>query len=270
MGPLSTRPPPSRRHSTKLLKPEARKSLLGTYLTLARSSSNRTPRSSASMTAWSCAGVQDIAAYPVMPTRVAGIEMKWPSALINALPTNNRTCRDPAEAPLMATARSGHKYWKMRREEYEPKGIRWAVDYDCLRPRLIQIYKSSNVRLQGLTPGTLRLLDRPRLLFAGCQCRFAHLSATTSAAMGLSTDGIDVDSSPDERRRGRQRHRMQRRRHLPQGRLRRRWPARQLSHGEDPHPPQHRKSKGWASPSAARLRAVSAMWMSRAPSPCSP
>src|SRR5580700_445222 len=28
-------------------------------------------------------GAQDQAAYPVMPTRVAGIEMKWPAALIN-------------------------------------------------------------------------------------------------------------------------------------------------------------------------------------------
>ena len=28
-------------------------------------------------------GVQDLAAYPVMQTRIAGIEMKWPSALLN-------------------------------------------------------------------------------------------------------------------------------------------------------------------------------------------
>src|SRR5262249_31382216 len=28
-------------------------------------------------------GVQDLAAYPVMLTRVAGVEMKWPAALIN-------------------------------------------------------------------------------------------------------------------------------------------------------------------------------------------
>ena len=28
-------------------------------------------------------GAQDLAAYPVMQTRVAGVEMKWPAALIN-------------------------------------------------------------------------------------------------------------------------------------------------------------------------------------------
>jgi hypothetical protein len=39
----------------------------------------------------------------------------------------------------------------MRREEYEPKGLRWAVDYDCQRPRLIQIFKSSNAQVEGVT-----------------------------------------------------------------------------------------------------------------------
>jgi len=34
-------------------------------------------------------GVQDLAAYPVMPTRVAGIEMKWPAALINVYEQSN-------------------------------------------------------------------------------------------------------------------------------------------------------------------------------------
>ena len=52
------------------------------------------------------------------------------------------------------------KYWKMRREEYEPKGIRWAADYDCQRPRLIQIYKSSDVNLRRPDVQALRLLDR--------------------------------------------------------------------------------------------------------------
>ncbi len=34
-------------------------------------------------------GVQDLAAYPMMPTRVAGIEMKWPAALINVYEQSN-------------------------------------------------------------------------------------------------------------------------------------------------------------------------------------
>jgi polygalacturonase len=78
-------------------------------------------------------GVQDIAAYPVMWTRIAGIEMNWPAALINV-----------CEQSKVAITGKGRidgdgkpfwdKYWAMRKE-YEAKGLRWAVDYDCMRPR---------------------------------------------------------------------------------------------------------------------------------------
>lgn len=34
-------------------------------------------------------GIQDLAAYPEMPTRVAGIEMTWPAALINVYEQSN-------------------------------------------------------------------------------------------------------------------------------------------------------------------------------------
>ncbi|HEV2448505.1 MAG TPA: glycosyl hydrolase family 28 protein [Candidatus Sulfopaludibacter sp.] len=87
------------------------------------------------------------------------------------------------------------KYWKMRREEYEPKGLRWAVDYDCRRPRLIQIYKSSNVDLQGLTLKrsgfwTVHICYSRQVTVDGIIIR-----NNTPEAKGPSTDGIDIDSS---------------------------------------------------------------------------
>jgi hypothetical protein len=45
------------------------------------------------------------------------------------------------------------KYWRMRREEHEPNGLGRAVHDDCRRPSLIRIYDSSDVDLEGLTPG---------------------------------------------------------------------------------------------------------------------
>ncbi len=138
-------------------------------------------------------GAQDLAAYPVMPTRVAGIEMKWPAALINVYEQSN--VQISGKGSVDGDGKIWwDKYWKMRREEYEPKGLRWAVDYDCQRPRLIQIYKSSNVRLQGLT------LKRSGFWTVHiCYSQDVNADQLTIrnniGGKGPSTDGIDIDSS---------------------------------------------------------------------------
>jgi polygalacturonase len=138
-------------------------------------------------------GVEDLAAYPMMPTRVAGIEMNWPAALINVY----------EQSDVSITGRGvvdgdgkvwWDKYWKMRREEYEPKGIRWAVDYDCRRPRLIQIFKSSGVKLEGLSLKrsgfwTVHICYSTKVTVQGLTIR------NNEGGKGPSTDGIDLDSS---------------------------------------------------------------------------
>ena len=140
-------------------------------------------------------GVQDQAAYPVMQTRVAGIEMKWPAALINVYEQYG------VEISGKGTIDGDGKFWWdaywALREEYEPKGLRWAADYDCQRPRLIQIYKSSDVNLSGPDAQALGLLDgrtsatRTKVHVDGITIR------NNIGGMGPSTDGIDVDSSAD-------------------------------------------------------------------------
>jgi polygalacturonase len=137
-------------------------------------------------------GVQDQAAYPVMQTRIAGIEMKWPAALINVYQ------QDGVEISGAGTIDGDgklwwDKYWALRRE-YEPKGLRWAADYDCPRPRLIQIYKSAGVNLSGLT------LKRSGFWTVHiCYSTKMHVDGVTIrnniGGFGPSTDGIDVDSS---------------------------------------------------------------------------
>lgn len=140
-------------------------------------------------------GVQDQAAYPVMPTRVAGIEMDWPAALINVYQQQN--VRISGKGTIDGNGKMWwDKYWKMRREEYEPKGLRWAVDYDCQRPRLIQVYKSSNVQLEGLTlkrPGfwTVHICYSQKVTADGLVIR------NNTEARGPSTDGVDIDSSSE-------------------------------------------------------------------------
>ncbi len=134
-------------------------------------------------------GVPDDAAYPRLPTRVAGIEMVWPSGLINVDGQTN------VKISGAGTIDGQGKFWwdkyRALRKTYEPRGLRWAADYDCERARLIVIYKSADVTLQGLH---LR-----RSGFWTVQvCYDEHVTVdgvTISDNGGPSTDGVDVDSS---------------------------------------------------------------------------
>lgn len=85
------------------------------------------------------------------------------------------------------------RYWALRKE-YGPKGLRWAADYDCKRVRLIQVYKSSDVELTGLTLErsgfwTVHLCYSKNITVDGITIR------NNIGGRGPSTDGVDVDSS---------------------------------------------------------------------------
>lgn len=138
-------------------------------------------------------GVQDDAAYPLVFTRVAGIEMEWPAALINAHHLKNvkiygKGVIDGSGKPWW------DRYWAMNRD-YSAKGLRWIVDYDCKRPRLILIYKSSDVSVEGLTlkePGfwTVHICFSDHITVDG-----VTIQANCEDQFGPSSDGIDIDSS---------------------------------------------------------------------------
>jgi len=139
-------------------------------------------------------GVESLAGYPILQTRVAGIEMKWPAALINVYGQSG--VKISGQGTIDGDGKIWwDAYWKLRRED-EPKGLRWASDYDCQRPRLIQIYDSSNVDLQGLR------LERSGFWTVHiCYSRKVTVDGVTIrnniGGKGPSTDGIDVDSSSD-------------------------------------------------------------------------
>jgi polygalacturonase len=137
-------------------------------------------------------GVEDQAGYPVMQTRIAGVEMKWPAALINVYEQSH--VKISGKGVIDGEGKIWwDKYWALRKD-YEPKGLRWAADYDCQRPRLIVIYKSSDVDLQGLE------LRRSGFWTVHiCYSQRVHVDGTTIrnniGGKGPSTDGIDIDSS---------------------------------------------------------------------------
>lgn len=148
-------------------------------------------------------GAQELKDFPELPTRVAGIEMTWPAAMINV--------RDQHDVTITGKGTidgNGQVWWKAYRDlraGYEPKGLRWAADYDSKRVRLSLIQNSYNVKYGGglllKRPGfwTVQVLYSHDVAIDGLTIRAnAELTGKTGELLrGPSTDGIDIDSSHD-------------------------------------------------------------------------
>ena len=148
-------------------------------------------------------GAQTLADFPELPTRIAGIEMTWPSALLNV--------RDQHDVTITGKGTidgNGQIWWKAYRDlraGYEPRGLRWAADYDSKRVRLSLIQNSSNVHYGGglllKRPGfwTVQVLYSHDIFIDGLTIR-ANAESTGAPGellRGPSTDGVDIDSSHD-------------------------------------------------------------------------
>lgn len=137
-------------------------------------------------------GSQNFNDYPDIDTRVAGLEMKWPAALINMIGVKN------AALTGKGTVNARGKfcwdlYWKMRKE-YDSKGLRWIVDYDVKRVRTVLVQNATDVSVKELTfknAGfwTVQLLYSTQITVDGVVIK------NNEDGSGPSTDGVDVDSS---------------------------------------------------------------------------
>jgi polygalacturonase len=138
-------------------------------------------------------GSEKLEDYPMLPTRIAGIEMSWPAALVNVREQQNVTITGKGSIDG-----DGPAWWKLYwdlRANYEPKGLRWASDYDARRPRLLLIQNSSQVQLGGG-------IELRRSGFWTVQILYSHdvhvdgvTIRNNEGGKGPSTDGIDIDSS---------------------------------------------------------------------------
>lgn len=138
-------------------------------------------------------GSRNLADYPVLPTRVAGIEMRWPAALVNIY--GERDVGLVGEGCIDGDGQVfWDSYWALR-ASYEPRGLRWASDYDAQRPRLVQVFEAARVNIgEGLLLRrsgfwTLHLCYSEDVTVDGITIR------NNDEARGPSTDGIDIDSS---------------------------------------------------------------------------
>jgi len=137
-------------------------------------------------------GSQKFSDYPDIDTRIAGIEMIWPAALINLINVKNAAITGDG----IVNARGKFcwdKYWATRKE-YDAKGLRWIVDYDVKRIRTVLVQNSSDVTVKGITYKnagfwTIQLLYSHHITVNGV------IIKNNEDGSGPSTDGVDVDSS---------------------------------------------------------------------------
>ena len=135
---------------------------------------------------------EDINDYPEIETRIAGIEMTWPSAVINVLGVRNACISGRGRIDCRGKV-FWDKYWVMRKD-YEKRKLRWIVDYDCKRVRGLLVSDSRDVTLKDFT--------LMRTGFWACQILYSTHCTVDGVTInnnigghGPSTDGIDIDSS---------------------------------------------------------------------------
>lgn len=139
----------------------------------------------------------DESKYPIIPTRVAGIEMDWYGGILNV---NN--CQNVTISGQGTVNGSGeywwNKYWGQdyvsgMRKDYDHKGLRWAVDYDCMRVRNIVIANSENIKLTGIKSMKSGFWN-VHILYSN-NVNVDNIQILENGDESPSTDGIDIDSS---------------------------------------------------------------------------
>ncbi len=140
-------------------------------------------------------GTTDESKYPILPTRVAGIEMEWPVGILNIngqkdVKVTGKGCID-GQGPYW-----WKKYWGEdekggMRKLYDAKDLRWCVDYDCRRVRNLVVMDSEDVELSGFESRRSGFWN-----IHVCYSRQVHIDGLSIYDnAGPSTDGIDIDSS---------------------------------------------------------------------------
>lgn len=137
-------------------------------------------------------GSQHFEDYPEIDTRIAGIEMRWPAALINIIGVKKAALTGQGKVNARGKF-CWDKYWAMRKQ-YDPKGLRWIVDYDAKRVRTLLIQNSEDITIRGL-----KFIDAGFWTVQVLYSRYVTVDGITvrnnEDGHGPSTDGVDIDSS---------------------------------------------------------------------------
>jgi polygalacturonase len=135
-------------------------------------------------------GAQDTNDFPWINTRIAGLEMKWPAALVNAAGLTGFRITGPGTIDG-----SGARWWKEYWDARAKAPNRADPHFKIPRPRLVHIINSTNVLVRGVTLKDSAFWNLQLTYCDGVEVRDVTVRAPIAPVRAASSDGIDVDSS---------------------------------------------------------------------------
>jgi polygalacturonase len=135
-------------------------------------------------------GSQNTNDYPWIPTRIAGLEMKWPAALVNA---DGVTGLQITGAGTIDG--SGERWWREYWDVRNAAPGRADPHFKIARPRLVHIINSTNVLVRGVTLKDSAFWNLQLTYCEGVEVRDITVRAPVKPIRAASSDGIDIDSS---------------------------------------------------------------------------
>lgn len=135
-------------------------------------------------------GSTDTNDYPWIPTRIAGFEMRWPAALINADGVSNLLLSGSGTIDG-----SGERWWReyWTRRDAEPDGI--DPHFKVARPRLVHIINSTQVTVRDVTLRNSAFWNLQLTYCDGVEVNGLKVRVPGGNIKAASSDGIDIDST---------------------------------------------------------------------------
>ncbi|HEY6225771.1 MAG TPA: glycoside hydrolase family 28 protein [Verrucomicrobiae bacterium] len=135
-------------------------------------------------------GSQDTNDYPWIDTRIAGLEMRWPAALINA--DNITNLQLTGEGTLDGSGeRWWREYWDTRKREKDDIDPHFKVP----RPRLVHIMRCQKVLVRDLYFKDSAFWNLQLTYCDGVEVHDLKIRAPHEPIKAASSDGIDLDST---------------------------------------------------------------------------
>ena len=128
--------------------------------------------------------------YPWIGTRIAGLEMKWPAALVNADGLTNVSLT--GQGTIDGSGEPWWKrYWEARRQEKEDIDPHFKVP----RPRLVHFIRCEKVAVRDLNLKDSAFWNLQLTYCDGVEVKSLKIRAPHDPIKAASSDGIDVDST---------------------------------------------------------------------------